>query len=135
MPDDMMVRLRSSSRERATTSPREARMMAHDSRFSPEPRPLSDETLQVLRAAVLSHLERKSAPERGLEQAVAAVVDEARKRSMRPEELIIAFKALYALLPDPPTTAARTEQVRLREQLVTECIRAYYARDGKGDRV
>ena len=105
-------------------------MMAHDSRFSPEPRPLSDETLQVLRTAVLAHLERKPDPERGLEQAVAAVVDEARKRSMRPEELIIAFKALYATLPDPPTTAARAEQLRLREQIITACIRAFYGADG-----
>jgi hypothetical protein len=109
-------------------------MMAHDSRFSPEPRPLSDATLQALRTAVLSHLERKSDPEHGLELAVAAVVNEARERSMRPEELIIAFKALYAMLPDPPTTVARTEQLRLRERLVTECIRAYYERDGSGDR-
>jgi hypothetical protein len=107
-------------------------MMAHDSRFSPEPRPLSDDTLAVLRTAVLGHLEQNPDPERGLEQAVAAVVDEARERSMRPEELIIAFKALYAALPDPATTAARAEQLRLREQLVTACIRAYYARDGKG---
>lgn len=107
-------------------------MMAHDSRFSPEPRPLSDETLAVLRKAVLGHLERKSDPERELEQAVAAVVDEARERSMRPEELIIAFKALYATLPDPPTIAARAEQLRLRERLVTACIHAYYGRDGQG---
>lgn len=108
-------------------------MMAHDSRFSPEPRPLSDETLAVLRNAVLGHLEGRSDPDRGLEQAVAAVVKEARQRAMRPEELIIAFKALYATLPDPPTTAARTEQLKLREQLVTACIRAYFGRDGKGN--
>jgi hypothetical protein len=107
-------------------------MMAHDSRFSPEPRPLSDQTLELLKAAVLGHLERTSDPERALEDAVAAVVDEARERSMRPEELIIAFKALYAVLPDPTTTTARAEQVRLRERLVTACIRAYYERDGKG---
>jgi hypothetical protein len=109
-------------------------MMAHDSRFSPEPRPLSDETFEVLRTAVLGHFERKSDPEPGLEHAVAAVVEEARERSMRPEELIIAFKALYATLPDPPTTAARAELLRLREQLITACIRAYFGRDGKEER-
>jgi hypothetical protein len=110
-------------------------MMAHDSRFSPAPRPLSDDTVAALRTAVLGHLERKSDPERGLEQAIAAIVNEARERSMRPEELIIAFKALYATLPDPPTTAARAEQLQLRERLVTACIRAYYGRDGKGGSV
>jgi hypothetical protein len=104
-------------------------MMAHDSRLQPEPRPLSDETLAVLRAAVASHVQRAGDREEGLERAVAAVVREARERTMRPEELIVAFKALYATLPEPPTSAARAEQLRLREQLVTACIRAYYGTD------
>jgi hypothetical protein len=107
-------------------------MMAHDSRFSPEPRPLSDETFAVLRSAVLGHLDRSAETGRGLERAVEAVVREARERAMRPEELIVSFKALYATLPDPPTTAARAELLRLREQLVTACIHAYYGRDGTG---
>lgn len=106
-------------------------MMAHDSRFQPEPRPLSDDTLAVLRSAVVGHIQRAMNPEPGLERAVAAVVREARERSMRPEELIIAFKSLYSSLPEPSTTAARTEQSRLREQLVTACIRAYYCTDGE----
>lgn len=104
-------------------------MMAHDSRFSPEPRPLSNQTLALLQAAVVEHIERSPSTDDGLQRAVAAVVNEARERSMRPEELIVAFKALYATLPDPRTSAARSEQLRLREQLVTACIRAYYATD------
>lgn len=101
-------------------------MMAPDSRYLPEPRPLSDETLAVLREAVAGHLQHVSDPDGGLERAVAAVVREARERAMRPEELIVAFKSLYSSLPEPSTTSARAEQVRLREQLVTACIRAYY---------
>jgi hypothetical protein len=104
-------------------------MMAPDSRYLPEPRPLSDETLAVLRAAVLGHLQHSPGMDSGLERAVAAVVREARQRAMRPEELIVAFKSLYSSLPEPPTTAARAEQARLRERLVTACIRAYYGGD------
>ena len=105
-------------------------MMAPDSRFHPEPRPLSAETLAVLRSAVLGHIEQAATPEVDLERAVAAVVDEARARAMRPEELIVAFKALYASLPEPRSAAARAEQLRLREQLVSACIRAYYGDGG-----
>jgi hypothetical protein len=105
-------------------------MMAHDSRYSPEPRPLSDETQAALRNAVVGHLARASDPNNALDRAVDAVVREARDRAMRPEELIVAFKALYSTLPDPPTTAARAEQLRLRELLVTACINAYFRRSG-----
>ena len=108
-------------------------MMAPDSSFSSEPRSLSDETLAVLREAVVEHLRRTSAVEPALERAVAAIVAEARARRMRAEELILAFKSLYANLPEPLTPAARTEQTRLREQLITSCIKAYYAeREGNG---
>lgn len=108
--------------------------MAPDSRYLPEPRSLSDETLAVLREAVGGHLQHASDPDCGLERAVAAVVREARERAMRPEELIVAFKSLYSSLPEPSTAAARAEQVRLREHLVTACIRAYYGSDGGSGR-
>ena len=51
---------------------------------------------------------------------------------MGAEELILAFKALYDALPEPMSAAARAEQMRLRERLVTACINAYYGNDGDG---
>lgn len=107
-------------------TPPQRGMMAPDSPYTPHSRPLSVETTVALRVAVVNHLQRHSDGEAGLGRAVAAVVDEARAREMRPEELILAFKNLYDALPEPTSAVARAEQMQLRERLVTACIRAYY---------
>ena len=107
--------------------------MAPDSRYSPEPRALSEQTLAALRRAVSSHQGRRSDSVESVRLAVDAVVAEARERQMRAEELILAFKAVYNALPDPLTAAARAEQLRLREQLITACIKAYYGEGGTTD--
>ncbi len=49
---------------------------------------------------------------------------------MRPEALILAFKHLYDALPEPTSAAARAEQMKLRERLVSACIRAYFRVEG-----
>ena len=110
--------------------------MAHDS-STPRSRALSDTTTAALRSAVLGHLGRAPGGDAALGQAVGLVVAEAREREMRAEDLILAFKALYDALPEPSSAAARAEQMRLRERLVTACINAYYGvdgADGKGQR-
>ncbi|HEX2780322.1 MAG TPA: hypothetical protein VHM30_12540 [Gemmatimonadaceae bacterium] len=82
---------------------------------------------------MLGHLRRDADGDNALGCAVALVVAEAREREMRAEDLILAFKALYDALPEPMSAAARAEQMRLRERLVTACINAYYgSQDGGG---
>ena len=103
--------------------------MAHDS-SSRRPRALSDTTTAALRSAVLGHLGKSPGGDVALGHAVSLVVAEAREREMRAEDLILAFKALYDALPEPGSAAARAEQMRLRERLVTACINAYYGADG-----
>jgi hypothetical protein len=95
---------------------------------------LSDTTTAALRSAVLGHLQRSPGGDAALGQAVAQVVAEARERAMRAEDLILAFKALYDALPEPPSAAVRAEQMRLRERLVTACINAYYGVDATDGR-
>jgi hypothetical protein len=95
---------------------------------------LSDTTTAALRRAVLEHLGRTPGGDSALGDAVSLVVAEARERQMRAEDLILAFKALYDALPEPGSAAARAEQLRLRERLVTACINAYYGADGPGER-
>jgi plasmid stabilization system protein ParE len=56
------------------------------------------------------------------------MVREAQARALRAEELIVAFKGLLADLPELGAPERRLEAVHFRERLVTECIRAYYAR-------
>jgi hypothetical protein len=101
-------------------------MMAPESRHSPEPRALSEETLAALRRAVSGHQGHSPDSDESVRLAVDAVVAEARERKMRAEELILAFKAVYNSLPEPVSATARADQLRLREQLITACIKAYY---------
>jgi hypothetical protein len=102
-------------------------MMAYDSRSTPEPRPLSDTTLATLRAAVLKVWNDSDASDGALQAALEQMVDEARTRALRAEEVIVSFKGLLASLPELNSSVRRLEAVRLRERLITLCIKAYYA--------
>jgi hypothetical protein len=111
-------------------------MVPHSS--TPDPgaaRPLSEGTALVLREAVRRTVGRPgsrgtTAPspdaDGALRDAVAAVVAEARERRMRPEELLPAFKALLDTIPEVSGASNRLDEARLRERLVTLCIKAYY---------
>ena len=63
-----------------------------------------------------------------LRAAIAGVVTEAHGREMRPEQLIPLFKALLDSLPEMHGAQSRLEEARLRERLVTLCIKGYYSR-------
>lgn len=103
-------------------------MMAYDSRSTPEPRALSEETLDALREAVLRLWLHPTISDEALGTAIARTVDEARERALRAEEVIVAFKSLLTELPELNAPARRLEAVRFRERLVTQCIKAYYGR-------
>jgi hypothetical protein len=101
-------------------------MMAHDSRRTPEPRPLSDETLTALRAAVLQLWQDRDATDDQLRSALDAMAREARARALRAEEVIVSLKSLLAELPELQAGPRRIEATRFQERLVTLCIKAYY---------
>jgi len=101
-------------------------MMAHDSRLTPELRPLSPETLATLRSAVVRLWQDREANEDELHAALAAVAAEAHARALRAEEVIVSFKALLADLPEIHAGPRRIESTRFQEHLVTLCIKAYY---------
>jgi hypothetical protein len=101
-------------------------MMAFDSRSTPEPRSLSDSTLASIREAVLQVWNDPQGAEPVLQSALAQTVDEARTRALRAEEVIVAFKGLLASLPELNSPVRRLEAARLRERLITACIKAYY---------
>ncbi len=102
-------------------------MMAYDSRPAPEPRALTDDTVAALRDAVVHVWREPETSDTVLQAALARMVDEARTRALRAEEVIVAFKGLLAGIPELNSTVRRLEAVRLRERLITLCIRAYYA--------
>lgn len=103
-------------------------MMAFDSRSTPEPRALSDDTLLALRAAVLQLWLNPTTSDAVLVSAIGRTVHEARERALRAEEVIVAFKTLLLDLPELGAPDRRLEAVRFRERLVTQCIKAYYER-------
>ncbi len=102
-------------------------MMAFDSRSTPEPRSLSDDTLAAMRDAVLRVWNDPEVAESALQLALAHAVEEARARALRAEEVIVSFKGLLASLPELNSPVRRLEAARLRERLITLCIKAYYA--------
>jgi hypothetical protein len=90
----------------------------------PESRSLSEPTLEQLRRALQQRRQSPAAGDSALQAAVQVVVAEARERSLRPEELIVALKQV---LDEPPgSRSGAGEDRRLREWIVTTCIRAYF---------
>jgi hypothetical protein len=90
----------------------------------PEPRPLSESTLDQVRRAIQDRRQSPAAGDSNLHAALANVACEARERAIRPEELIVALKQLIDELPG--TRSNSGEERRLREWIVTTCIRAYF---------
>ena len=90
----------------------------------PESRSLSEPTLEQLRRAIQERRQSPAIGDTALQEALHLVAAEARERSLRPEELIVALKGV---MDDPrPTRSGSSEERNLREWIVTKCIRAYY---------
>lgn len=90
----------------------------------PESRPLSEPTLEQLRRAIQQRQQSPAAGDSALHAALQVVAAEARERSLRPEELIVTLKQLLDEAPGSRSGAG--EDRRLREWIVTSCIRAYF---------
>ena len=90
----------------------------------PESRSLSEPTLEQLRRAIQERRQSPAIGDTALQEALQAVAAEARERSLRPEELIVALKQLMDD-PRPPRPGSGDER-HLREWIVTTCIRAYF---------
>jgi len=115
-------------------------MIAHDSRGMPEDsRVLSAPTANRLREAIAARGRAGAGPEaelatRRLGEVLVDAAAEARRRTLRPEELVLAIKAVegevaaeaagtFAGSRADPTPG---ERQALRAWLVTVCIRAYF---------
>jgi hypothetical protein len=115
-------------------------MMAFDPRSTPETRSISEPTRAALTGAVVrlwhdpTGWQRTGSEARRVEldadlvSAVDRMVREAQARALRAEEVIVTFKHLLGEIPELTAPERRLEATHFRERLVTECIRAYYAR-------
>ena len=103
-------------------------MNAPDSLPPPEPRTLSASTLARLRTVIGQRTADPSVRDGELRDALRAAAEEARESALRPEELIIALKALLQELTIARPGWNEIDQLHFREWLVTTSIRAYYGR-------
>jgi hypothetical protein len=90
----------------------------------PESRPLSESTLEQLRRAIQERRQSPATGDNALHAALQVVATEAREHSLRPEELIVALKQVMDEAPGSRSGAS--EDRRLREWMVTTCIRVYF---------
>ena len=96
--------------------------------FAPLPvSALSESTLQELKAALTEQLKQPNGPTPELTRLLNKVGAEARQKDIKPEELIVIFKQLWNSLAESLRPQNAEQQERVRQNLVTLCIQAYYA--------
>jgi hypothetical protein len=87
----------------------------------------SDSTIKRLRAAVVVQLQNPDAPSSELVKHVEQLGKEAREQNIPPEHLIVTFKQLWNDVAESLRPQRADQYERLKQGLVTQCIRAYYA--------
>lgn len=92
--------------------------------LTPDPRPLSAHTVEQLRQAIRDRRQTPAVGDDALRRALEAVAAEARQRALRPEELIVTLKQVVDDAPGPRLSTG--DDRRLREWIVSTCIRAYF---------
>ena len=83
--------------------------------------------MKELQTALAEQLGRGEAPTPELVEVLTRVAREARERNVRPEELLIALKQLWNSLSETMRPQSTDQFERVRQNLVTLCIKAYYA--------
>jgi hypothetical protein len=87
----------------------------------------SDKTIGRLGAAVVVQLRNPDAASSELIVQIEQLAKEAREQHIPPEQVIVAFKQLWNDAVDSLRPQRHDQYERLRQGLVTQCIRAYYA--------
>jgi hypothetical protein len=96
-------------------------------------RRLSDEAAAQLRAAISERWSRPQNSGGPLSEALATAAEEARSRSLRPEQLLIALKAIEEDVAIASRVVDSEERDRFRLWLVGACMRAFFSEEPKRD--
>jgi hypothetical protein len=83
--------------------------------------------MKELEAALTEQLRKPDNPTPELNALLRRVAREAREKNIRPEELLVSFKQLWNSLAEATRARPVDQFERMRETLVTTCIKAYYA--------
>jgi hypothetical protein len=83
--------------------------------------------MKELRSALAEQLRKPDQPSPELNAILRRVAHEARDKNIRPEELLVIFKQLWNSLAESTRPQSADQFERIRQNLVTLCIKAYYA--------
>jgi hypothetical protein len=83
--------------------------------------------MQELRSALTAQLNHPEGPTPEVTAMLKRVAREAQSSGVRPEQLLVVFKETWNSLADSMRPRSPEQYERIRENLVTLCIRAYYA--------
>jgi hypothetical protein len=88
---------------------------------------LSESLMKELQSALTEQMRKPdhAAPE--LHSLLTRVAREAREKGIRPEQLLVSFKQVWNSLTDSMHARSADQYERIRQDLVTACIKAYYA--------
>jgi HEAT repeat protein len=87
---------------------------------------LSEITMKELEAALTDQLKNPNGPTPELTRLLKKVGAEARQNNVKPEELLVMFKQLWNSLAESLRLQNPEQHERVRQNLVTLCIQAYY---------
>lgn len=83
--------------------------------------------MNELRTALTEQLRRPERPTPELSSLLKKIAGEAREKGIQPEQLIVIFKQLWNSLAESMRPQNADQHERIRQNLVTLCIQAYYA--------
>jgi hypothetical protein len=92
-------------------------------------RTLSPEVAEGLRRSLAARWTDPEAYENGLSTALTAAAQEARERGMRPEELLLALKAIEEDVAETLNVVDTQDRDRFRFWLVRACMRAFFSEE------
>ena len=101
--------------------------MHHDTGPMP-PNALAQETLESVRRALERYVHApEPEPAPALRAALHDLAREARQKAIAPEQLLAVLKGIWRSLPDVENAREQSEQTRVLQQVVSTCIREYFA--------
>ena len=89
--------------------------------------PLSENTLQELRIAFTEQLKRPDGPAPEVTALLRKVAREAQANGIRAEQLLLTVKEIWSSVTESVRPGSPEQYERIRQNLVTLCIQAYYA--------
>jgi hypothetical protein len=100
-------------------------MMAHDSSPTP-PHGLAGETVELVRSALATYVATPERDGAALRAALRTMADEARDKSVLPEQLLVVLKDIWFNLAPVTQAHEAGEHAMLLQRVVTMCIKEYY---------